>query len=90
MTMTLNTAHDLLVTIHNSCDTPKVAAIIGAARYQLEIEIAGGCPKMLDLELGLPTKQLRVAAYQKRTKVSSTTAHAVANVAWRSSIRSAA
>lgn len=75
--------HDLLVTL--VCSTSgRSKDILASARYQFEDMIAKSADPMLDEEIKLPTKLLRISEYRKRTGCSLTTAHAVANVAYRS------
>ena len=83
MNIDAEATHDLLVTIHNLVETPKVTGILATALKQLEDIIAESAPTMTVEEMALPTKMKKVLAYKERTNARLTTAHAVVNVTWR-------
>ena len=87
MSMSLSAAHDLLVTIQSKVADTKATQIFGVARLEIESLMAKGSPDMLASESDLPTKRMRVEAYRDRTKCSTTVAHAVVNMNWRSQQR---
>ena len=88
MTMDNAAIHDLLVTMQNNCAEKRGQDILGVARMQFEDMLAKDAPPMLNTEIALPNKNLRISAYRTRTQVSATVAHAVINVNWRNVQRS--
>lgn len=81
--MRLESLTNILISLQADAEDKEVKGILTRTRFQLEDLLVRDAEAMLSIETCLPTKTMKVHAYQNRTQCSATVANIVVNRAWR-------